>query len=284
MLIIGLGLLGGSVALAARERAGVRHVTALARPGRNHDEAKQKRVIDNWGSNLQEEVSKADFILLAQPVDAIVKILPTILDAAPAHALITDVGSTKGTIVATAQTHKPGCRFIGSHPMAGSHLTGWKNARVDLFEGATTYITPTPTSCKEAAGQVTSFWKALGSRPVVVDPSRHDHLCALLSHVPHLAAVAMMELIEDSCEDPHFLRVVSGPGLRDTTRIAMGDPDIWREICLHNSGEIASKLERLGEICKELAVAVRGKNPSLQRTLQDAAKYRRALEPESDPE
>lgn len=281
LLVIGLGLLGGSAALAARERKIARTVTAIARPGRNHDEAVNQGIIDRWGTDLQEEVSRADMILLAQPVDAIVAILPPVLDAAQPHALITDVGSTKGTIVAAAHNHKPRGKFIGSHPMAGSHLTGWKNSRGDLFDGATTYVTPTPASDKEATGRVTRFWQSLGSRPVIVDPTRHDHLCALLSHVPHLAAVALMELIEDSCEDPHFLRVVAGAGLRDTTRIAMGDSDIWREICQHNNEEISSKLERLGEICKDLAVAVRSNNDGLVASLKDAAKLRCALEPDT---
>jgi len=278
LLIVGLGLLGGSVALAARERGIARHIVAHARPGRDHEQARADGLIDAWSHDLAGEAARADFILIAQPVDSIVRILPTILAAASEGALVTDVGSTKATIVEKAGAVATKAHFVGSHPMAGSHLTGWKNGRANLFQGATTYVTPTESTCMDATGRVTRFWQSLGSRPVLVDPVRHDHLCALVSHVPHLVAVALMELLGESCEDPHFLRVISGPGLRDTTRIAMGSPDVWQEICHHNSKEISVKLHQLAEICHQLADKVGKGDESLRATLGEASRIRSLLE------
>lgn len=279
LLIAGLGLLGGSVALAARERGLARTITALARPGRNHDAAVAAGVVDRWGDNTAGEVAKADFILLAQPVESIVQSLPEILAAASEGTVITDVGSTKGAIVeAASRLPTGGGAFVGSHPMAGSHLVGWKNARADLFDGRTTYITPAAETCLDAAARVSVFWEALGSRTVLVDPKRHDHLCALLSHVPHLAAVALVQLLEDSCEDPHFLRVLAGTGLRDTTRIAMGSPEVWEEICVHNSEEIAGKLRRYAALCGELAGMIESRSEGLRPLLAEMAAFRRKLE------
>lgn len=278
LLIAGLGLLGGSVALAAREMHLARHITALARPGRNHDAAMEAGLIDRWGTDLAAEVARADFVLLAQPVESIVNALPEVLAAAGEDTVVTDVGSTKAAITTAAGKVTGKAAFVGSHPMAGSHLTGWKNGRADLFQGRTTYITPTAETSLEATARVSHFWQALGSRVVLVDPERHDHLCALLSHVPHLAAVALVHLLDDSCEDPHFLKVLAGTGLRDTTRIAMGSADVWEEICVHNRQEIATKLRRYADLCGELAAMVETRGENLRPLLAEMAAFRRKLE------
>jgi len=275
MLIVGLGLLGGSAAMAARSTGIARRVIAHSRAGAPHIEAANAGVIDGYTENLTAAVAESDFILLCQPVDAIAQILPTVMAAARPGTVVTDVGSTKGSLVEVADSIQSEAAFVGSHPMAGSHLTGWRNGRPDLFAGATTYVTLTKETNLAAVGRVTRFWKLLGSRVILTDPQRHDRLVALLSHVPHMTAAAIMRHLEASGEDPAFMKLLSGNGLRDTTRIAAGSPIVWREICQHNAPQIARQLRELGAIIERLAVSIEhGRLDEVEAELSAAALLR----------
>lgn len=278
LLIVGLGLLGGSAAMAARSANCVRRVLALSRAGSPHSEALNAGLIDGYSEDLSSLVAEANFILLCQPVDAIARILPAVMASARPGTVITDVGSTKGTLVQVAEGIPGQAAFVGSHPMAGSHLTGWKNGRPDLFSGATTYVTLTDRTNLEAAGRVARFWRQLGSRVVLTDPARHDSLVALLSQVPHMASAAIVRHLEESGEDPALMKLLAGNGLRDTTRIAAGSPLVWREICQHNPQEIASQLRQLATIVERLAEQIEtGKLDALEQELASAAALREQL-------
>jgi prephenate dehydrogenase len=278
LLIVGLGLLGGSAAMAARSTGCARRVLALSRPGAPHSEAMNAGLIDGYGESLTDLVAESDFILLCQPVDAIARILPMIMSTARPGTVVTDVGSTKATLVAIAEPIPSDGAFVGSHPMAGSHLTGWKNGRPDLFAGATTYVTLTELTDLEAAGRVARFWRQLGSRVVLTDPQRHDALVALLSQVPHVAAAAIVRHLEASGEDPALMKLLAGNGLRDTTRIAAGSPVVWREICQHNSVPISRQLRELAGILERLAGLIeQGRLDELEQELASAAALRERL-------
>lgn len=278
LLVCGLGLLGGSAALAARREGLSAEVTIWGR--RDLSEAVAAGLADRQVPSLREGAAEADFILLATPVDVIRRQLPEVLAAARPGALVTDVGSTKRLLVEAAGAGPPSrAHFVGSHPMAGSHRTGWEAATPDLFHGSTTYVTITEHTNTAAAARLCRFWEALGSRPVVTDPAHHDALCALLSHVPHLAASALVELIAQSGEDPEFLRTLAGSGFRDTTRVALGSGALWAEICSHNREEIASRLDCTAEILRSLAADVRSAPPEeIATRLDEAAALRGRLD------
>lgn len=162
--------------------------------------------------------------------------------------------------------------------MVGSHLTGWQHSRDDLFPEGITYVTPGLRTPAEAVGRIVNFWEALGARIVVTQPGRHDELVALLSHAPHMAAVALVRLLADAREDPVFLRLLAGTGFRDTTRIAMGSPTIWREIAQHNSGPLADQLDALAGHVQELADLVRSREwEALEEALKEAAALRQSM-------
>jgi prephenate dehydrogenase len=193
--------------------------------------------------------------------------------------VVTDVGSTKASLVAEAErTASARAHFVGSHPMVGSHLTGWKNGNADLFVGGTIYVTPTEKTETGAAAKVAAFWEALGGNVVFTGPQRHDELASLLSHVPHMVAVALVELLEKSAEDPHFLKRLAGSGLRDTTRVAMGSSQMWREISEQNGETIAGHLDAMAERITLLAEAIRrGDFAALESRLERAAELRAKL-------
>lgn len=284
LVIVGMGLIGGSVALAVRELGLARRIVAVGRRAGALDEAIAAGLADEATVDLAEACSRGQLILLARPVEAIVADMEQVLAAAPAGALVTDAGSTKGAIVAEAERWmKPGgARFVGSHPMAGSDRTGWRNARNDLYRGATTFVTLTGQTDPADAARVGAFWCALGSRIIYSEPNRHDALAALVSHLPHLAAVALVEETADSGEDPALLRRVAGAGFRDTTRVARGDAELWLQICRQNPEAVAARLESLSGRLATLAAHVRRAAEGDEEPLRQALERARAAREEFD--
>ena len=227
--IVGLGLLGGSVAKAVREASLAREIVAVGRRREALEPALRQGVVDRITTDLTDGISGADFCLLATPVSTLEALLPSVWTAAPGGALITDVGSTKGRIVQTADrlaVSRP-LRFIGGHPMAGSEQSGYGMARADLFRGAVVILTPNEKSDAGALARVRTFWEALGAHVTTLDPTTHDRAVAAVSHLPHLVAGALVDAVLRM--DPTFLDVAAR-GFRDMTRIAASSPRVWREI------------------------------------------------------
>lgn len=280
MVVAGLGLLGGGIALAARERGLADRIVALGRNLADLEAARDAGVVDEVHTDPARALARAHWVVLCQPVDVIVEELPKFLATAPAGAIVTDVGSTKGAIVERAEAVSgEGAWFVGSHPMAGSDKTGWRNGRAGLFEKASCYVTLTGRTNLDAVARVGAFWRALGSRVFYSSPARHDRIVALLSHVPHLAAVALMEQLVRSGEDPQILKVLAGPGLRDTTRVAKGSPDLWEHICRQNAGPVADLLDNVGGRFHELARLLRDDDEEgLRQVLTRAADLRKGLD------
>lgn len=279
MLIVGLGLLGGSAAMAARERELTSEIVALARRGHPHDEAVRRGIVDRYTFDLKEGVSECDFILLCQPVDKIRQCLPDVMAAARPGTIVTDVGSTKWGLVEAAEKLRSRGSFVGSHPMVGGHVTGWQHGREELFEGGTIYVTPTENTDLAAAAKVAEFWENLGGNVVMTHPQRHDQLAALLSHLPHMTAVALMEVLCHSGEDPHFLRELAGTGLRDTTRVAMGSVQMWCEIAGQNAEPIAAQLDQVAARVQRIAAVIRqGNMPDLEKLLKEASNLRTKMQ------
>jgi prephenate dehydrogenase len=241
LALVGLGLLGGAVATAARALGLADEIVAVGRDRERLEPARRDGVVDRVTTDLAEGVGDADFCLLATPVAALERQLAAVWAALPSRALVTDVGSTKGRIVATAEglaARRP-LAFVGGHPMAGSERAGFAEARADLFEAATVILTPTERTPADAVARVRAFWEALGGHVTVLDPATHDRAVAAVSHLPHLVADALVDAVLRM--DPAFLDVAAR-GFRDTTRIAAASPEIWREIFLDNREALAEAL------------------------------------------
>lgn len=239
--LVGLGLLGGSVAKAARAQGLADEIVAVGRDRSRLEPALRDGTIDRASTDLAEGVAGVDFCLLATPVATLSALLPDVWGALPADAVVTDVGSTKAAIVATAERLADGrpLAFVGSHPMAGSEQAGYRVSRADLFRGATVIITPTERTDWHAVKRVGAFWEALGGRLVTLDPVTHDRATAAISHLPHLVADALVDAVVRM--DPRFFEV-AGRGFKDTTRIAASDPQMWREIFQENRAGLAEAL------------------------------------------
>ena len=241
--ILGPGLLGGSIALALRGSPGV-EVGMWARRAEAVEEARKLSVADLVSERLEVVVQDADTVVLCMPVGAMAGVVSKILPFLKPDALVTDVGSVKQPVTqALAPVLQGRALFVGSHPMAGSEKAGLIHARADLFRGATCIVTPEPNETASAAvSRVTEFWESLGSRVRLLSPARHDEVCALISHVPHLAAAALVNTVAQQLPSAFDF---FGPGFRDTTRVAGGLPQMWAEILSENRSEVLKGLRAL---------------------------------------
>jgi prephenate dehydrogenase len=239
--LVGLGLLGGSVAKAARGLGLADEIVAVGRDRARLEPALRDGMVDRVTTDLADGVGGADFCLLATPVATLTALLPAVWAALPADAVLTDVGSTKAAIVRAAERLGEGrpLAFVGSHPMAGSEQAGYRVSRPDLFRGATVILTPTERTDSHAVKRVGAFWEALGGRLVTLDPLTHDRATAAISHLPHLVADALVDAVVRM--DPRFFEV-AGRGFKDTTRIAASDPRVWREIFQENRAGLTEAL------------------------------------------
>jgi len=243
--ILGPGLLGGSLALALKARVGA-DVAIWARRVEAVAAVRAQGCADEASTDLAKIVAGADTVVFATPIG----VMPDIARKITAHlmegALITDVGSVKAPVCAQLSRifqDSPG-RFVGSHPMAGSEQSGLEAARSDLFEGAVCIVTPdektAPATTKQAAG----LWEAVGGQVRVLAPTEHDAIVATISHLPHLLAAILVNVVSESCPAAFDF---CGPGFRDTTRIASGPPQMWTEILGENRAAVGNALDALIE-------------------------------------
>ncbi|MBN1477936.1 prephenate dehydrogenase/arogenate dehydrogenase family protein [Candidatus Sumerlaeota bacterium] len=281
--IIGVGLLGASLGMAIRRHNLARRITGCGRNRQRLLDARSQGAIDAVSTDLSEAVSSSDLIILCTPVQHIIENLPTVMRAAEPGALVTDVGSTKGAILRVAASiEERGVTFIGSHPMAGSDRTGHEHGTPDLYEGATTFITVEETTPKDKVAEVSQLWRSVGARAVLIHPERHDRLVAAISHLPHLLAVATVRMVSEVHDDENFLRWVIGGGFRDTTRIAKGSSEMWRDICATNPQAIVEAIDALLEKMQEIRHEIASTDMrELTAMLEEARRYREGLEDEA---
>lgn len=254
LAVLGLGLLGGSVAWAARARGVAREVVGSGRRPEPLRDAVSRGLIDSFALDPAEAVRGADLVVLATPVGSMAEVLQAAAPGLRAGALVTDVGSVKSLLAETLPgLLPPGVVFIGSHPMAGSHEKGAAHARADLLEGATCVITPSGDEEPGAIERIAAFWTALGARVVRRDPPTHDLEVAWISHVPHALAFAFARALGDAPPDAGD---VAGTGFRDFTRIARSDPELWAEILVANHKAIEGPIARVAECLAGLARAI----------------------------
>lgn len=245
LTIVGVGLLGGSIGLAARQRGLVRRVVGWGRRAETLREALDLGVIDEADSSLTAALSSASLVVVCTPVAAVAEYVELALRAAPDDALVTDVGSTKAGIVAEVDRRlaQPAdaqrrARFVASHPLAGSERAGVRFSSPDLFANRTVVMTPSGVEAPEHLDSVETLWRSLGSRVVRQTPSAHDQAVAAISHVPHLAASALA-----AATPMEWLELVA-TGWLDTTRVAAGDVELWRQILAANRLPVLESLDR----------------------------------------
>jgi prephenate dehydrogenase len=269
--ILGPGLLGGSIGLAARQRKVAKRVSMWARRPDAADQAYQLGAADEATNDLAKVVADADLVVLATPIGAMKGLVEQILPFLPAGCVVTDVGSVKYPIVTALSDALAGkARFVGSHPMAGSEQSGIEAARRDLFDNAVCIVTPREDTDKAALQLVYDFWKAIGCSVKTLSPAEHDEIVARISHLPHLVAAAVVNVV---CSDgSHPLNFV-GPGFKDFTRIASGPFEMWTEICLENRQEIGRGLDALIEELTKVRAAVENSDAVELRTMLKRAKH-----------
>ena len=240
LTIVGVGLIGGSIGLAAKSRGVAKRVLGVGRHPASLDRACAMRAIDEGLLDVGAAVSQADVAVFGTPVNCIAD---QVLSAAPACApgtLLTDAGSTKAEILKAVEGRLPaGVHFVGSHPLAGSEKRGPEHADADLFHDRLVVVTQTPLTDAAALERSAAFWRSLGARVKIMDAEEHDRALALTSHVPHLVAAALTDIL------PRDLYELTATGFRDTTRIAAGDPGLWTAIFSQNRDGVLAGLERL---------------------------------------
>lgn len=239
--IIGPGLLGASLALAVKSRGLAKRVHAWSRRAETRAQAMNASWCDATFETPQAAVEGSELVVVCTPVDTIAPLLETIAPSLGANAIVTDVGSTKSLICREARGVANGSlRFIGSHPMAGSEQTGMAHAREDLFEKAACILTPLEDAADTDIAQLRKLWEAIGMHVVSCSPEKHDEIVAHVSHLPHLLASSLCSYLAD--QDPAWQHL-SGGGLRDTTRVASGDPTLWRQILEQNREEVIRAID-----------------------------------------
>ncbi len=253
--IIGVGLIGASCALALKGRGLCGTVCGYGRKEANLKQAKELGIINEYSLEIRKACEDADLVILSTPVGLFKKIVREIRDVLKKNTLITDVGSVKGPLVNELEKLMPeGVSYIGSHPIAGSDRSGIGNARADLFDGVRCIVTPTARSEKSTIQQITTLWESCGGNVEIMDPMLHDEIYAAVSHLPHLIAYAMVNTVEDS--NTEFLKY-AGPGFKDTTRIALSSPEMWRDISLLNGNNLIELIERFGSNLSIIASLIR---------------------------
>lgn len=278
--VIGVGLLGGSIGLASRQRELCGKVVGVRRHAPSIEEAKRLGAIDEGTTSVAEGVRDADLVVVCSPVRSIISMLPEVCSLAKPGAIITDVGSTKQSVVQAgeAATADRGCFFVGSHPMAGSEKSGVRFSSDDLYVDSTCFVAKTEATNLPAFARVCMFWHELGSRVVAVRPERHDHLVSMISHLPHLVAVALMLATDAWKEDKNLIKGIIGNGFRDTTRLAAGNVEVWDDICAENGKRITDVLEQFENTIDDIKNAVRDSDAALKQVLELANGYRQFLQ------
>ncbi len=283
LAILAPGLLGASVAKAARARNAARHITLWARRPETRANLRAQSWVDAVAETPDDAVREADLVVLAAPVEKIIELAALISPALKPGAIVTDVGSVKTRVCRECSAAMPAhALFIGSHPMAGSAKTGWENATDDLFIGRTAFVTQPSANITAGAlalgmkiASVCDFWSDLGANPVIVTPEQHDEIVAHISHLPQTLATTLAAFLGAKNSD---WREFAGNGLRDTTRIAASDANMWIEIFQQNRAEILRALESYEtELATVRAAFAAGDWPLLRARLEAGKKFRDSL-------
>ncbi len=274
--IIGIGLIGGSFALAAKRAGIVETVVGVARSDETLRAALEVSAADEVTTDSAEAVREADLVYIAVPVGATRGVFEQIRDSLAPGALVTDAGSTKREVMQAAAELLPDhVTFIGGHPMAGSEQSGVRAARADLFEEAVYFLIPTDTTSQEDLDRMQQVVRALGAIPSVQTAHNHDRIAAATSHLPHLVSAALASTVAKLAGDNQEVQSFVGTGFTDTTRLAEGSPEVWRDILMSNADNLGDSVEELIGALQTLTVALReADSAACERLLTEAQQAR----------
>jgi prephenate dehydrogenase len=278
LAVIGVGLIGGSFALALRRAGAVSQVIGFDRDAAALERAAALGVIDTAGGSISEAAESADLVVIAVPVRAIAPVLRDVASAMQPGAVITDVGSTKAQVVQMAreELRERFPRFVPGHPIAGRETSGVDAALVDLFRGARVVLTPAPETAADALDLVRGAWEAVGGRVATMAAEEHDRIFAAVSHLPHLLSFALVSEIAGRDNAEALFGFAAG-GFRDFTRIAASSPEMWRDIALQNREALLAELDRYGaQLAVFRALIEKGEGPGLERLMSEARSARHA--------
>lgn len=258
LCIIGTGLIGGSLARALRAAGACGEIVGSGRNPAHLQQAVDLGVIDRFETDIGTAVQDADMVVVAVPLGAMRAVFDALKDTLPDDAVLTDAGSAKSSVIAAVQQafgRIPG-NFVPGHPIAGIEQSGVQAALPDLYRNRRVILTPLPDTDRAAIARVRSMWEAAGATVTEMDAAHHDEVLAATSHLPHVAAFALVECLARLHDKQEIFDYAAG-GFRDFTRIASSDPVMWRDICLANGDAILAMIERFTTGLQTLAVAVR---------------------------
>jgi len=277
MTVIGVGLLGASLARACKERGLVEEITGYGRNRENLEKARVLKVIDHCSTDLAEAVKDADLVVLCTPVTSIIPLIQNMISKIRPGTLITDVGSVKEPIVMEAEKLVPeGVYFVGSHPIAGGENSGLEASTADLYQNAKCIVTPTGKTNNKALEKISALWQAVGMQVINLSAEEHDFVFGAVSHLPHIVVYALMNTLGAlRTQDDREVTAFSGAGLKDITRIASSDPVMWRDICLSNRNHLLDLIDRFQNKLDEIRSTIeKGDGEALKEEFMAANKYR----------
>jgi prephenate dehydrogenase len=277
--IVGFGLMGASLALAVRRLWP--SVLIIAVDCRDVIETAMRMHAADVGGDDLVMAAEADLVVLAAPVLANVAMVAELAGCIPGDAVVTDVGSTKRDIVSAARSLPARLQFVGGHPLAGAAVGGLESSRPDLFQGRPWILTPDSEAAAAAGTRLGALIEAVGARVQTMAPDAHDALVAYLSHLPQLAASALMQVVGDHAGAEGL--ALAGRGLRDTTRLASSPANIWRDITASNQDNIARAIDELVAILLRMKPAPDASPEALDRTFDSAAQWKRVLDRAVEP-
>ena len=273
LTIVGVGLIGGSIALAAKRQRLAKRIVGVGRRLEPLQFAQEHGIVDAHTLHLFEGVREADLVVFCTPVQYIADQALAAAPHCPAGCLLTDAGSTKAAIVEALEEHlPPGIHFVGAHPLAGSEKHGPEHALPHLFDGRLTVVAQTPRTHRGALEKIAAFWQALGSRVRIMGPQEHDRALAITSHLPHMTAASLASML------PTGLHGLTASGFRDATRIAAGDPSLWTGIFASNRSAVLEALQQLEDQLAKFRLALQTNDQQrLTDLLTQAKRVRDAL-------
>jgi prephenate dehydrogenase len=278
--VIGVGLMGGSLGLAARAHAGVRRITGFSRSDETLAAALELGAITESCPTLEDACREADIVFIATPVRLILEHVRQALAAAPAHAVVTDMGSTKSSLM-EALSRDEQRRFVGGHPLCGAETAGVAYAKSSLYRGATYFLTPGAHTDPDAVQRLFGLLTEIGARPMAVDPFEHDRLMALLSHLPHIIANALMTQAGEH-QGARDALLSAGPSFRDMTRVAGANARVWTDIFAENRQALLTALRDFRARLEEATAALEARDEErVAAQIRSAGEHRARLLRES---
>lgn len=278
LVIIGVGLIGGSFALALRQANAVQHITGIGRNLKNMRCALEQHVIDEISDNYATALIDADLLFLAMPVGQTELIMSQIAPYLEPDTIITDAGSTKQDVIASALKYLTShdiSNFVPGHPIAGTEQSGVIAAQANLYEGKHVVLTPLEQTNPEALKIVCQLWQACGAKISTMHADEHDQILAITSHLPHILAFTMMGYLHHGTNNTASLLRFAGSGFRDFTRIAGSSPEMWRDICLANRDELLKQMEAYSTELKVVQALLEQKDQEgLEQVFQQARSIR----------